>query len=61
MRYPNSFGLSWGEQISEETNDFELYLSMDVIMIEFLENTAHPWSPQFEFVGNMLRYLKGQM
>jgi len=60
LRYPNSSGMPFGEQISEETNDFELYLSMDVIMIEFLENTAHPWSPQFEFVDNMLSYLKNQ-
>jgi hypothetical protein len=59
--YSNSFNPPWKEGISEKTDDFELYLSMDVIMIEFLEISAQPLTTQFEFVNNMLRYLKGQM
>lgn len=44
-----------GLQISESTDDFERYLSQDVIIIEFLENGSG-WS-QFEFVQHMLEYL----
>lgn len=60
IHYPSSSGSPYGEQISEKTDDFDLYLNMDVIMIEFLENTAYPYSTQFDFVGNMLKYLKSK-
>jgi hypothetical protein len=46
-----------GTQISDKTDDYEEYLKMDVIMIEFLENGTG-WT-QFEFVENMLQYLEG--
>jgi hypothetical protein len=58
IHYSSSSGSTYVEQISEKTTDFELYLSMDVIMIEFLENTCYPWSEQFDFISNMLYYLK---
>ncbi len=46
----------WGIQISDATDNYEQYLKMDVIMIEFLENGTV--STQFEFVNNMLQYLE---
>lgn len=58
LRYPNSADVPWGERISEKTDDFDHYLNMDVIIIEFLESTATPNAIQFEFVSNMLNYLK---
>lgn len=60
LRYPNPVNLPWGERAAEETNDFEQYLSKDVIIIEFLETTAAPSATQFEFVSNMLNYLKSE-
>jgi hypothetical protein len=56
LRYPNH-GLPWGEHIADRTGDFEYYLDMDVIVIEFLENTTYPGAVQFEFVNNILNYL----
>ena len=44
-----------GIQISDTTEDFEQYLNMDVILIEFLENGTG--ETQFEFVDHMLQYL----
>jgi len=58
IHYPNSLDSPWGEEISDKTDDFELYLSMDVIMIEFIESNVSPSCIQFDFVDNMLRYLK---
>lgn len=45
-----------GVQISDKTEDYEQYLKMDVIMIEFLE--CGPGDKQFEFVDHMLQYLQ---
>jgi len=58
LRYPNTANLPWGERIAEKTNEYEKYLNMDVIMIEFLESSAHPPATQFTFVSNLLDYLK---
>jgi len=60
IHYSSSLGSPWGEVISSKTDDFELYLSMDVIMIEFLEPTSYPGATQFDFADNMLSYLKGR-
>jgi len=46
----------WGIQISSSTDDYERYMKMDVIMIEFLENGTG-WT-QFAFIDNMLKYLE---
>lgn len=58
IKFPSE--ISWGTQISDITDDYEQYLKMDVIMIEFLENGTE-WfddNMQFEFVDNMLQYLE---
>lgn len=60
LRYPNPDHLPWGERVEEETKDFEQYLNMDIIMIEFLETGANPDATQFAFVSNMLNYLKSE-
>jgi hypothetical protein len=58
LRYPNSANLPWGERIAEKTNEYDKYLNMDVIMIEFLESSAYPPATQFKFVSDLLNYLK---
>jgi hypothetical protein len=60
LLYPNPYGYPWGERIADRTDDYERYLEMDVIVIEFLETTASPYAVQFEFVHNMLNYMKGE-
>jgi len=61
IKFPSE--MPWGTQISDTTDDYEQYLKMDVIMIEFLENPITTYSygagtAQFEFVDNMLQYLE---
>ena len=58
LLYPNPLGFIYGEIISETTDDFEQYINMDVIVIELLENTTNPGASQFQFVDNMLDYLR---
>lgn len=53
IQFPSE--LPWGTQISEQTDDYEKYLGMDVILIDFLENGGG--DIQFQFVENMLNYL----
>lgn len=55
IQFPSD--VPWGTQISEQTDDYEKYLSMDVILIDFLE--SGDGSVQFQFVENMLNYLEG--
>jgi len=45
-----------GVQISDKTEDYEQYLKMDIVMIEFLE--SGPGDQQFEFVDHLLQYLQ---
>ena len=54
IKFNSKFPL--GIQISDKTDDYEQYLKMDVIIIEFLDTGAG--SAQFEFVDNMLQYLE---
>lgn len=53
LKFPSN--VPWGTQISEKTDDYEKYLGMDVILIDFLE--CGDGSTQFQFVDNMLNYL----
>lgn len=53
--YPSDF--PWGTEIAQQTDDYEHYLEMDIIIIEFLECGAG--DAQFAFVDNMLEYLEG--
>lgn len=48
--------LSWGTQVSDKTDDYETYLGMDVILIDFIESGTS--ACQFEFVDHMLQYLE---
>lgn len=45
-----------GVEISAATDDYEQYMKMDVILIEFIENGTG-WT-QFEFIDDMLKYLE---
>lgn len=54
LKFPSD--VPWGTQISAKTSDYEKYLGMDVILIDFLE--CGDGSCQFQFVDNMLNYLE---
>lgn len=54
MKYPSN--VLWGTQISEQTDDYEQYLKMDIILVDILENGTG-WS-QFEFVDHLLKFLE---
>lgn len=54
ISYPSE--LSWGTEIAQQTDDYEHYLKMDIILIEFLE--CGTGDTQFAFVNNMLQYLE---
>ncbi len=62
IKFPSE--MPWGTQISDTTDDYEQYLKMDVIIIEFLENGTE-WTQiefvndmQFKFADNMLKHIK---